>query len=447
MAVELVTVQTRSRALSTVNIVLFLICLMYAITYIDRVNVSTAATVFQRDLNLTNTQVGLVFSAFAYPYVIFTIFGGWLSDRFGARIALTAAAIIWAGATLFTGLVTSLATILFARVMLGLGEGATFPIATRAMCDWMPEGKRGFAQGITHSSSRLGTALTPPLVTWLIAATTWRGSFLVLGLISLVWALAWGLYFRDNPRSHPGITSKDLKSIPAYISRVDRTKDPVPWLRLTRRMLPVTGVYFCYGWTLWLYLAWIPSFFFHNYQLDLKNSALYSAGVFFAGVLGATLGGIVSDRILVRTGNRNTARRNLVIGGFLCSLTAMVPILFVRNLIEAAICLSVAFFFSEFTIGPMWAIPMDIAPEYSGSASGLMNIGSPLAAIISPLIFGYVIDRTGNWNLPFLGSIGLLLFGSILAFWMKPGERLFPTPKSTTSQLTPLPEFQGPPFP
>ena len=215
----------------------------------------------------------------------------------------------------------------------------------------------------------------------------------------------------------------------------------------TGRMLPVTRVYFCYGWTLWLYLAWIPSFFFHSYRLDLRNSALFSAGVFFAGVLGATLGGIVSDRILIITGNRNTARRNLVIGGFLCSLTAMVPILFVRNLIEAAICLSVAFFFSEFTIGPMWAIPMDIAPEYSGSASGLMNIGSPLAAIILPLIFGYVIDRTGNWNLPFLGSIGLLLFGSILAFWMKPGERLFPTTKSTTFQVTYQPEFQGPPFP
>ncbi len=447
MAVELASVQSRPRTISAVTIVLFLICLMYAITYIDRVNVSTAATVFQRDLNLTNTQVGLVFSAFAYPYVIFTIFGGWLSDRFGPRLALTAAAIVWAGATLFTGLVTSLAAILFARVMLGLGEGATFPIATRAMCDWMPEGKRGFAQGITHSSSRLGTALTPPLVTWLIATTTWRGSFFVLGLVSLVWALAWGLYFRDNPRNHHSITSEDLKLIPAYISRVDRKKDRVPWLQLTRRMLPVTGVYFCYGWTLWLYLAWIPSFFFHNYRLDLRNSALFSAGVFFAGVLGATLGGIVSDRILIITGNRNTARRNLVIGGFLCSLTAMVPILFVRNLIEAAICLSVAFFFSEFTIGPMWAIPMDIAPEYSGSASGLMNIGSPLAAIISPLIFGYVIDRTGNWNLPFLGSIGLLLFGSILAFWMKPGERLFPSTTSPTSRVTHQPEFQGPPFP
>jgi MFS family permease len=446
VAVESPEVRVRPRGLSAATIVLILICLMYGITYIDRVNVSTAASVFQKDLHLSNTQVGLVFSAFAYPYVIFTIFGGWLSDRFGARRTLTAAALIWGTATLCTGMVSGLSAILFARVMLGLGEAATFPIATRAMCDWIPERKRAFAQGITHSSSRLGTALTPPLVAWLIALTTWRGSFIVLGIVSLAWAVAWGFYFHDDPRHHRGVTSQDLELLPTHTARSDRNKAPVPWLVLTRRILPVTGVYFCYGWTLWLYLAWIPSYFFHNYQLNLKDSSLFSAGVFLAGVVGDTLGGVVSDRILVRTGDRNKARRNLVVAGFLCSLAAMVPILFVRDLTWVAICLSAAFFFSEFTIGPMWAIPMDIAPQYSGSASGIMNIGSPLAAIISPLIFGYVIDKTGNWNLPFLGSIGLLLCGSVLAFWMKPDQQLPPTVPPPVFERDTAHHFEGPPL-
>jgi MFS family permease len=446
VAVESPEVRVRPRGLSATTIVLILICLMYGITYIDRVNVSTAASVFQKDLHLSNTQVGLVFSAFAYPYVIFTIFGGWLSDRFGARRMLTAAALIWGTATLCTGMVSGLSAILFARVMLGLGEAATFPIATRAMCDWIPERKRAFAQGITHSSSRLGTALTPPLVAWLIALTTWRGSFIVLGIVSLAWAIAWGFYFHDDPRHHRGVTSQDLELLPTHTARSDRNKAPVPWLVLTRRILPVTGVYFCYGWTLWLYLAWIPSYFFHNYQLNLKDSSLFSAGVFLAGVVGDTLGGVVSDRILVRTGDRNKARRNLVVAGFLCSLAAMVPILFVRDLTWVAICLSAAFFFSEFTIGPMWAIPMDIAPQYSGSASGIMNIGSPLAAIISPLIFGYVIDKTGNWNLPFLGSIGLLLCGSVLAFWMKPDQPLPPTVPPPVFERDTAHHFEGPPL-
>jgi sugar phosphate permease len=415
---------THPRAFSASTLVLVLICVMYGITYIDRNNVSTVATVLQRDLHLTNTQFGLVFSAFAYPYLLFQIIGGWVSDRFGARLGLTVCGVIWAGATLFTGLVSGLAAMVFLRVLLGFGQGATFPTATRAMSDWTAKENRAFAQGITHASARLGNALTPPLVAWLIAAVTWRGSFIVLGVFSLAWTVAWGLYFRDDPGDHPSITSRELEFLPSYAARKKREKEPVPWLSLARRMFPVAVVYFCYGWTLWLYLAWIPSFFFHSYRLDLKGSALFSAGVFSAGVLGNTLGGVVSDRIFEKTHDRKKARRNLVVAGFFGSLASMLPILLLHNLAWVTIFLSVAFFFSEFTIGPMWAIPMDIAPRFSGSASGLMNTGSALAAIISPLVFGFVIDKTGNWTLPFAGSMGLLLFGAILAFWMKPEEGL-----------------------
>ena len=416
--------QFHASLFSASTIVLFLICVMYALTYIDRINVSTASGVFQKELHLSNTQVGLVFSAFAYPYLFFQVFGGWVSDRFGARFALTVSALIWGGSTLLTGIAGGLAAMLFARVLLGFGEGAAFPTATRAMCDWMPEGKRAFAQGITHSFARVGTALTPPLVVWLISIGNWRASFYVLGTISLTWALIWGLYFRDNPSNHAGMKNAELQRLPRYIEREDRRAATVPWLTLARRMAPVTIVYFCYGWTLWLYLAWIPSFFLHSYKLNLKNSALFSAGVFFAGVLGNLFGGIASDRVLVATNDRNKARRDLVVAGFLFSVASMTPILFIHNLTEAALCLSAAFFFSEFTIGPMWAIPMDIAPRFSGSASGLMNIGSASAAIVSPIIAGYVIDKTHNWELPFIGSIVLLLCGSVLAFWMKPEEGL-----------------------
>jgi MFS family permease len=418
-----------SKTFSATTVVLVLICLMYAITYIDRVNVSTAASVFKQELRLSNAQVGFVFSAFAYPYLIFQVIGGWVSDRFGARRALTICAIIWGGATLLTGLAGSFLTIVAARLLLGFGEGATFPTATRAMSDWLPKDKRAFSQGITHSSARLGNALTPPLVAWLIVLITWRGSFILLGIVSIGWAVIWGLYFRDDPRSHKAITPQELDDIPDYALRAEQRKEPVPWLALCRRMLPVTIVYFCYGWTLWLYLAWIPQFFLHSYRLNLAKSALFSAGVFFAGVIGDTLGGVLSDRILRKTGDHKRSRRNLVVGGFLCSLACMLPILFLHNLTWAAVCLSGAFFFSEFTVGPMWAIPMDIAPRFSGSASGLMNTGSALAAIISPPIAGYVIDKTGNWQLPFIGSIGLLLFGSILAFWMKPHEQLAAAPE------------------
>ena len=404
--------------------VLSLLCLMYAITYIDRVNVSTAATVFRQELHLSNTQVGFVFSAFAYPYLLFQIFGGYIGDRFGARMALTIAGLIWSAGTILTGLAGSLATMIGARLMLGFGEGATFPVATRAMSDWTTVGRRGFAQGITHSAARLGNAITPPMVAALTLALSWRGSFLVMGVVSLGWTLIWAMYFRDNPREHPAITTGEVERLPSFRTREQRRREPVPWGRLTRRMLPVTIVYFCYGWTLWLYLSWIPQYFAQSYKLNLRDSAFFAAGVFFGGVVGDTLGGVVTDRVYERTRDHNKARRNLVIAGFLCSLASMLPILFVHDVTLAAIFLSAAFFFSEFTIGPMWAIPMDIAPKYSGTASGLMNSGSALAAIISPVIAGYLIDITGIWELPLVGSIALLLLGSLLAFFMRPGEEL-----------------------
>src|SRR5262245_39611395 len=275
------------------TIVLGLLCLMYGITYIDRVNVSTAASAFRTELGLNNTQVGLVFSAFAYPYLIFQIIGGWVGDRFGARRALTAAGLIWASATVAMGFVSSLGTMIGARILLGFGEGATFPVATRAMADWTPAGRRGFAQGITHSCARLGNALTPPLVVSLMVLVTWRGSFVVMGILSLLWTGAWWWYFRDNPREHWRIRPDEIEHLPPFRTADQRKKDPVPWARLITRMVPITVVYFCYGWTLWLYLAWIPQYFLQSYQLKLSDSALFAAGVFFAGVVGDTLGGVV----------------------------------------------------------------------------------------------------------------------------------------------------------
>jgi nitrate/nitrite transporter NarK len=198
-------------------------------------------------------------------------------------------------------------------------------------------------------------------------------------------------------------------------------------------MLPVTFVYFCYGWTLWLYLSWLPQYFKNKYSLDLKDSALFATAVFFAGVIGDALGGILTDFILRKTRDLQMARRNLVVICFLCSLVCMIPLFLPTNLTILSLCLAAAFFFAEMTIGPMWAIPMDIAPRYSGSASGIMNCGSALAAILSPVTFGYIIDQTHNWTLPFVGSMALFALGSIVAFWMKPDEALWlriPTPSA-----------------
>src|SRR6266571_4571562 len=177
----------RAKTFKATNIVLGLLCLMYFLTNLDRVNISTAmaSNEFLKEIPLTRTQAGLIFSAFAYPYLLFQISGGWVADKFGPRLALTLCGVIWAGATIMMGLVHGLVMMFVARVVLGFGEGATFPTATRTMSNWMPKSRRGFAQGITHAFSRLGNSITPWLVATLIAAISWRGSFIVVGVVSL----------------------------------------------------------------------------------------------------------------------------------------------------------------------------------------------------------------------------------------------------------------------
>jgi MFS family permease len=399
------------------HVVLAMLCVMYFITYIDRVNIGTAASEIQKELSLSNTQLGLVFSAFAYPYLLFQVIGGWVGDHFGPRKTLFWCGLIWALSTIGTGFVTTLPMLFVARFALGFGEGATFPTATRAMQYWTPATSRGFAQGLTHAFSRLGNAITPPMVAALMVWLTWRGSFVVLGVVSLLWGVVWVWYFRNEPRDHAGITAAELAALPP---RPTGAKPPVPWGPLLKRMWPVTLTYFCYGWGLWLYLNWLPLFFKNTFGLDLKNSALFSAGVFFAGVIGDSVGGVISDALLKRTGNVRFARLSVTVAGFVGALASLMPILFTHDMTIVALCLSAGFFCAELVIGPMWSVPMDIAPRYSGTASGIMNMGSAGAAIASPLVAGVVIDATGNWYLPFIMLMAVLLVGAISAFMMRP---------------------------
>jgi MFS family permease len=401
------------------TVVLIMLCLMYFITYLDRVNVSSAAAGFAKEFDLSKTEIGLVFSAFAYPYLVFQIIGGWVSDKFGARRTLIYCGVIWAIATILTGFSGGLISMLLARLLLGLGEGATFPAATTAMARWVPKENRGFAQGITHSCSRIGNAIAPAAVVWMMAAYGWREAFYVCGIFSLVWVLVWAFVFTERPADHPRITSEEL----AKLTPAKKISPQVPWGPLFKRMLPVTIVYFCYGWTLWLFLSWIPQYFLHSYDLNITKSALFASSVFFAGVIGDTLGGVVSDKILRKTGNLKKARSYMVAICMFLTLMALLPLMFAHNIYISIFSLSAGFFFAEMTIGPMWALPMDIAPEFSGTASGMMNTGSALAAIISPVLSGYLIDRFGNWELPFLGSMILMGIGVILAFRLQPDNK------------------------
>jgi sugar phosphate permease len=397
---------------------------MYFILYVDRVNLAAAAGSIKADLQLSNTELGIAFSAFNYSYAAFQLVGGWIADRYGARWTLAVCALVWAVTTLLTGAVTGLAPLFAVRLVLGMGEGATLPAATRAMSRWMAASARGIAQGITHSASRLGAAVTAPVVAILITTLSWRWSFVVLASLSALWAVLWAWFYRDDPRAHGSFTEAELAALPATTPRQPERQRPVPWGPLVARMMPTMIVYFCMGWTGWLYVTWMPSLFLNNYGLDLKSSALFSSGTFFAAMIGDTVGGVVSDWLLHRTGSRQIARSALIAVCMVLSLLSLVPVLIMHQLVVGALGFTLSYFFLESAISPMWTVSMDVAPEYAGTASALMNAAGAVAGILSPIAFGSIVDLTGSWTMPFAASIGLLLVGVVTTIWMRPDRPL-----------------------
>lgn len=404
--------------------VMVLLCIFYALAYIDRSNISTAAPFIHTDLQLSDAQMGLVFSAFALPYAFLQMPGGWLGDRFGARRTLAWLGGVWAAATAATGAAGGLGTLVASRLALGAGESAAFPTATTAMSRWLPAQLRGTGQGLVHAASRLGSAVAPLLVGAIIAATSWRVSFYVVGGLSLIWTIVWLAYFRDRPKDHVAVTSVELEELDRGDAATDR-RTATPWRTVVPALLPVAVVDFCYGWLLWVYITWLPTVFQSSFGLDVGSYALYTSLVLAAGALGDLVGGWLADFLMRRCRSRRKARLLPLVVGLGGSLVALVPALLVHELVTVTVSLAVAYFLLELTNSTLWALPMDMVPEHAGAASGFMNTGFGLAGTLSPLVFGVLLGATGgNWRVPLTLSLVLLVVGIAVSFLIKPHRRV-----------------------
>ena len=402
------------------HLILFVLCLMYFVAYVDRVNISMAGPAMRKDLGLTPIELGLIFSAFAYPYAAMQIAGGWASDRFGPRRVLVALSLVWATATILTGLSWSVASLVVCRVLVGIGEGGAFPAATRAFTWWLPVRERGFAQGLTHSFARLGGAITPPIVLAIVARYGWRESFIVLGAASLAWTAVWLASFRDTPEEHPWMTVAELAEIRDGGEAPRGVRASTPWRQIAGRMWLVTVVDFCYGWSLWVFLTWLPSYLSESRGFRLDQMALMTMLPLLAGVVGDTLGGVISDAIFRHTGNLRLARRTLLVAGLGGAFAFIVPAIVTGSAVGAVCLLAAAFFFLELTNAVLWTLPLDIAGPFAGTAGGMMNTGFGVAGMISPVVFGVLIERTGRYELPLFISAALLLVGALCSLRIDP---------------------------
>ena len=408
--------------------ILFLICLMYLITYLDRVNISTAAPVISKEFGFDKITMGFIFSAFAWAYAAFQVPGGWLGDRFGARSVLTIIVTYWSIMTAAPAAATGAVSFIVVRFLFGVGEGGAFPVATRAMQLWYPPQERGFVQGITHSASRLGAAIAPPIVVTIMTAFGWQWVFYVCGVVGIVWAAWWWFAYRDLPEEHASVNRAELERIRGTDAQGNvnppkiEARATVPWATLLRspNMWAIMCAYFTYVYCLWIFLSWLPS-----YLVDYRHFTLIKVGwlaslPLLAGVIGDTVGGLATDWVLKKTGSARFARRLVAIVGLLGCAVFIVPAALVDDAYAAVFCLTGAMFFLECTIGPSWAVPMDTGGKYSGTVSGMMNMAGNIGGALSPLVFGF-LAQGDFWQAPFIVAATLLVIGAgVWAFWLDP---------------------------
>ncbi len=411
--------------------VLLLIGLMYMITYMDRTGISMAAPAMAKEFRLTPTTVGIMFSIFLWAYAIGQIPLGWLADSFGPRLVLLIVVPVWSLLTSMTATVTGLASLLGVRFAFGLAEAGAFPTATRAMQFWFPKSERGIVHGVSHSFSRLAVAFVPLLASGIMIAFGWRWIFYIFGAVGLLWSIAFYLFYLNLPEEHPKVNRAEL----AYIRGryADGTiKPPVrvnnqiaaPWKTIFRshNMWYIAAAYGCFHYGTYFFITWFPSYLLEYRHLSLKSVGIFASLPLLFAMAGDVAGGALTDAVYKKTGRLKFARRVVAGPAMLASAACLIPAAVTRHAATSIVSLTASLFFLELVIGPAWAVPMDVGGEFSGTVTGVMNMTGAVAASISPIIFGMLIQR-GLWIIPFFVSAGVLLTGAIIWFFLIDPEK------------------------
>ncbi len=417
----------------TRHVVLTILCLLYMISYLDRTTISVAAPKIIAEFHFSKGQMGAIFSAFATTYALLQIVGGTLGDRFGPRRVLALLMTWWSIFTVATAFASSFVSLYVIRALFGLGEAGGFPVATQALSTWYPPQARGWLQGLTHACARLGAAFAPPVIVWLtLSLGGWRPPFVILGSLGVLWSVLFFVYYRDRPTEKASVNALELAHIygdsaPSAV----KAKHTVPWRSILRNpnVWLLVFVDFCYGYNLWIYLTWLPTYLIQARHFTFKQLGVVGALPLLGGVAGDLLGGKATDEIFRRTGNLNLARRSTVIVAFIGALVFTIPAVFVASPIASVVLQTGAFFFLEVAVSGLWSVSMDLGGRtYCGTVSGMMNTGFGLAGVVSPLLFGVMVDRLGSWVPSFMVGVGLLVVG-VLAMAVLDATKMVDAPQ------------------
>ncbi|MDR5774692.1 MULTISPECIES: MFS transporter [unclassified Caballeronia] len=414
-------------------VILLLIFVITTFNYADRATLSVTGSAMRAEFGFDAIRMGYIFSAFSWAYVLSQLPAGWLLDRFGARRVYAASIFLWSLFTLLQssiGLLGSAATAVTAlfvlRFMMGAAEAPAFPANAKVVASWFPTSERGTASAIFNAAQYFAAVVFTPLMAWLTHAFGWHHVYIVMGIAGLLLALTW-LAVMKNPADHPGINKQELDYIEEGGGLVRGHRrgrvggnggngggNALGWSAvrqlLTNRML--LGVYlaqFCINVLTYFFLTWFPIYLVQARHMTILQAGLIASLPAICGFLGGVLGGVLSDS-LIRHGRSVTFARKLpIVAGMLLS-SCIIGCNYVDADWLVVALMSLAFFGKG--IGALgWAVVADTAPkEAIGLSGSIFNMFGNAAGIVTPIVIGYILARTGSFNgaLAFVGVNALI---------------------------------------
>ena len=410
----------------------FITALIFFITlvnFIDRSAISFVIEPLKQEFHFTDTQFGMILSAFGLGYVLLTAFGGWLVDVWGCRTVWPLAAIGWSLCVGLLGIATGFWSFIALRFLLGVTEGPHFPAMSRSIGQWLPSSERARALSLGLVAIPLSSVIGAPITSYLVADFGWRTMFFSISAIGIFWAIVWFILFRDKPEDSSFVNKQEALLI-KHSRQKEEGKTPIDWrFILTHPALIANNIaYFAFGYMLFFATLWLPGYFLTQHGLNLKSVGWYLTIPWLIGALFLKLGGIISDSLYKKTKSSRVSRSHLIWASQLLAALFFLLLGFTNSLSLSILFLSLGLGFGLMPQPAFFSINIDVAKDRAASAQGITSSFLSLAGIIAPLMTGWLIDATGSYQAAFFLLAGLTAFavGTVILFH-------HPDPKKTKS--------------
>jgi sugar phosphate permease len=400
--------------------IMFMVFIILTLNYLDRVNISIAAPLIQKEFGFSPIELGVIFSAFAWGNFLGQLPGGMLSSKFGAKRMYIIAILFWSGFLALTTLATTLAAFVIFRVVFGFFEGMCWPVASTIGATWFPKSERSRAMSLQSNGMVIGLALAPPFVTYLMIMYGWRVAFFVSAFLSLIWLVFWVYQMNDRPDKHAGVSESELTYIMEGTIVTTATLDaekPLTFMQAIKVVIRKPSLYAaCLSnsalvWTLYTYTSWLPLYLQHERGFSIAKTGFVAMLPFIFSMITIPLGGIFADWLYKKTGSLKKSKNIPIMSGLFFGGAMMIPAALAEDPMTGVIFLSIGYSLIMFILGPQWAIPPDVGgKKAAGYACALVQMFSHIPGIIAPMFMGYIVQATGHYTAGVItaGLVGIL---------------------------------------